>query len=158
MQYLRWDRVIHFTQSVEQDADRCLNLPRRDRAARRVHGNDRASEGRRGLRVVLDAVGEQHALRVRELTLSAVVGDFPREQPASSGSELALAPFLIEEGDRETSLAVSDDGFQDRSATSTHGSYCDTLDIGKHRDGLAISKTREVAELAALGIAARVMV
>ena len=92
-----------------------------------------------------------------ELPRAAVVADLAREDAAHAGPQLGLAERLVEEGEGEDAVAVADRHLEDRPLAVLHPPLGHRAHLGHDRDRLVERQLAEGGQLAAAGVAARVV-
>ena len=144
---------------VEHDPYASRDRPGRHGRGRRVDRDQRAGE-------LLDLLGglavvaEQHVVGAVELALAAELGDLAGEQPPPAGPQVALAPGLVEERQRQHARRCR----RRRSPPAACRCACrigrsvGALHLAEHGDVLADRQRADVGVLAALVVAAREVV
>jgi hypothetical protein len=94
---------------------------------------------------------------MRQLQRLLVAADLASEDAAHAGSQLVLPPRLVEEGQGEEALAVGDAHLEDRAATLAHRPRGRAHHLGDDRGVLVDRQFGERGQLAAPGVAPRIV-
>ena len=150
----RRQRVRQRLQDLQHELHAPGDHPGRHRGRGRVDRDQPAGE-------LLDllVVGHSDDLVLGTVQLAGPVedGHLAGEQPAPADDEVTLPPGLVEERELQGAAAVADDRLEQRAAALPHRPPADLHHLRQHGHLLADAEVGEVGQLAALGVAARVV-
>ena len=154
-------RVLRHVESGQGHLDTGCDLPGGHRRGGRID-RDQRGDGELAERVdVLDRAGEELAVGMDQLPPVPEDTDLPAEQPDPSRGQLALLVGHPEERQQELALAVGHDDLGARLVATRPGlAVLEDLggdDLRHHRHVLVELEGGQVGELAAFGVAARVV-
>src|SRR5215469_4714968 len=150
--------IIRYVQDVQGDPDRVGYLPGGQLSAGPVDGDQLGCE--LGRSAASAARPDELVLGVRELALALEAGDLAGEQAANARVEFGLAPGLAavaEECQRQTAAPIRHDSLEDGARAIAHFTHRHGRDLGLDGDMLTLAEARQVGQLAALVVAARVV-
>ena len=148
--------VLHGPEPVQDEVDDLLQLPARDRAGGRVD-RDREVRGSLGGQSCRLLVVEELVVGVGELLGPAVLAHLAREDAPTAGLQVFQAPRLIEERQRQLTLAVADHDLQQRALAILHAPFARAAHLRDDRHGFAHRERRDRGQLTAPRIAAGIV-